>query len=940
MGKRLEKIYDYITKKASLSPANDFVTTNEISEQLNIQRSNVSKDLNQLVRENKLTKTTTRPVKYRLANEKYQSHEPLSKYVASYKEERKPRAKQQPLRVNPPNGIQDIFDRLIGSKGSMKNATEQAKAAILYPPKGLNCLITGPTGSGKTFFAHAMFQFAKVNHIIASNKELIVFNCADYANNAELLMSHLFGYAKGAFTGAEKEKRGIIDQADGSMLFLDEIHRLPPEGQEMVFYFMDHGTYSRLGESGKQHQADVRIIGATTEDPHSALLDTFVRRIPINIHLPSFEERPATEQIDLVRIMFSHEANRIKRAISVTEDVVKALIGSVNFGNIGQLKSNVQMVCARGFLNHMQEEQINLTIEDVPEGIRSGLFLLASKRKLLTDLSKNLESKILIQPDKDMLSIQADAYELPYNLYDIIGDKAALLKADGVGQEDINQFISTDINIHLKSFYKDHGFSFDQNNKLSEFVDEKVIKLTSEIKKLAQDRLDCDYPENFIYAMSLHISSLLKKIQVGEKRSVNVNIQEMIIDYPTEFEVAHEIRQKIGQTFRMTIPENEDYYLAALLVSLENNRSEGKIGIVVAAHGTSTASSMVSVVRQLLGIEQMVAVDMPLDMSPKAALEKMKQAVLKVHEGRGVLLLVDMGSLVTFNDEIKRQTTINVATVDMVSTPMVLEAARKASVFGTTLENLYDSLKSFHGYSELKTIHNSTVDAYRPQAILAICASGEGTAKHLQSMIQVALEEKNAACVQVITLSSVELSDQIEQIKKHYQVIATTGVIDPQMDVPFISLEKFFTQEIDEWIDQLLLGENLVEEEPSFLEAEKVKKICLEYLEKNFTFLNPYKLIEPLIQFSEAIMHTWNISFEKQGFKINFLLHTAGMLERIVLQQPLSGTLEQEEELKKDPFYEKLHVHVQSLGRTMNLSIPSLEIYYLLLLIKKEVGID
>src|SRR5699024_1002861 len=149
------------------------------------------------------------------------------------------------------------------------------------------------TGSGKTFFAHAMFQFAKVNHIIASNKELIVFNCADYANNAELLMSHLFGYAKGAFTGAEKEKRGIIDQADGSMLFLDEIHRLPPEGQEMVFYFMDHGTYSRLGESGKQHQADVRIIGATTEDPHSALLDTFVRRIPINIHLPSFEELPS-----------------------------------------------------------------------------------------------------------------------------------------------------------------------------------------------------------------------------------------------------------------------------------------------------------------------------------------------------------------------------------------------------------------------------------------------------------------------------------------------------------------------------------------------------------------------------------------------------------------------------------------------------------------------
>ncbi|KFN92750.1 NtrC family transcriptional regulator [Tetragenococcus muriaticus PMC-11-5] len=102
-----------------------------------------------------------------------------------------------------------FFSKIIGINGSMKNAGEQAKAAILYPPKGLNCLITGPTGSGKTYFAHAMFQFAKSNNVIEADKELIVFNCADYANNPELLMSHLFGYAKGAFTGADEEKREL-----------------------------------------------------------------------------------------------------------------------------------------------------------------------------------------------------------------------------------------------------------------------------------------------------------------------------------------------------------------------------------------------------------------------------------------------------------------------------------------------------------------------------------------------------------------------------------------------------------------------------------------------------------------------------------------------------------------------------------------------------------
>lgn len=85
---------------------------------------------------------------------------------------------------------------------------------------------------GENLFAHAMFQFAQTEGTIKSDCELVVFNCADYANNPELLMSHLFGYEKGAFTGADTDKDGLIQQADGGMLFLDEIHRLPPKARK------------------------------------------------------------------------------------------------------------------------------------------------------------------------------------------------------------------------------------------------------------------------------------------------------------------------------------------------------------------------------------------------------------------------------------------------------------------------------------------------------------------------------------------------------------------------------------------------------------------------------------------------------------------------------------------------------------------------------------
>ena len=89
---------------------------------------------------------------------------------------------------------------------------------------------------------------------------------------------------------------------------------------------MDHGVYARLGETVKSHHADVRIICATTENPTSSLLNTFVRRIPIIIQLPNFSDRPAKEKIDLLKVMVSMEAARIQRRISLSEDVVKALI--------------------------------------------------------------------------------------------------------------------------------------------------------------------------------------------------------------------------------------------------------------------------------------------------------------------------------------------------------------------------------------------------------------------------------------------------------------------------------------------------------------------------------------------------------------------------------------------------------------------------------------
>ena len=131
------------------------------------------------------------------------------------------------------------FMNLIGAQDSLSYVVEQCKAAVSYPDHGLPILLQGPTGTGKSLIAQLMFQYGKDTHILSADSRFVTVNCSEYANNPEMLMTNLFGYKKGAYTGAEKDTPGLLALADGGILFMDEVHGLKPECQEKIFLFMD-----------------------------------------------------------------------------------------------------------------------------------------------------------------------------------------------------------------------------------------------------------------------------------------------------------------------------------------------------------------------------------------------------------------------------------------------------------------------------------------------------------------------------------------------------------------------------------------------------------------------------------------------------------------------------------------------------------------------------
>ena len=130
---------------------------------------------------------------------------------------------------------------------------------------------------------------------------------------------------------------------------MDEVHRLPPEGQELLDYLMDKGKFRRMGRLETERTANVLIIAATTEDIESSLLLTFRRRIPMIIELSPLASRPLQERYHIIKNFFYKEADRIGVKVKVTQEALRALLLYDCPGNIGQLRSDIQVACARGF---------------------------------------------------------------------------------------------------------------------------------------------------------------------------------------------------------------------------------------------------------------------------------------------------------------------------------------------------------------------------------------------------------------------------------------------------------------------------------------------------------------------------------------------------------------------------------------------------------------
>jgi hypothetical protein len=229
------------------------------------------------------------------------------------------------------------FDGIIGNSKTLRQAIELAKKVAVTDT---TVLLTGETGTGKEVFAQAIHQSGE-----RKNKNFVAINCSAFSH--DLLESEMFGHIAGAFTGANKDKKGLFEEAHNGTIFLDEIGEMPLDLQAKLLRVLENGEFIKVGES-KVTQVNVRVIAATNrnllkeiENGHFRQ-DLYYRLSVFQIPLPALKDRPSDiEQLALNFLQFfSIRTN--KKIKTISDDCLQLLKRHTWPGNIRELKNIIE----------------------------------------------------------------------------------------------------------------------------------------------------------------------------------------------------------------------------------------------------------------------------------------------------------------------------------------------------------------------------------------------------------------------------------------------------------------------------------------------------------------------------------------------------------------------------------------------------------------------
>lgn len=868
-----EKLINYLNNQTAfldIDALNDVFTAQKLAEVFHAKRNTISHYLNKLNDEDLLVKINSRPVYYfhkvafeqqfyPLANNFYQSVEELKKERPFFERQ------------------QDLFSLLVGHDKSLSRSIEQIKTALNYPDNGLPVLITGESGTGKSHLVNLIHKYCIENNLVEETASLVTLNCAQYANNPELLTSNLFGHTKGAFTGANEEKKGAFEAADGGILFLDEVHRLNAEGQEKLFTYLDQGVIYPMGETGNPIPIQTRLFFATTEELESSFLTTFIRRIPVQIELPTLESRSRSERLELVYSFLVHEQRKIKKRIRVSGQVLTLFTNGTFNGNIGELKNNVKVTVSKAFSEQKEEPELNITIYHLNEkllanapaiqGVSQEAILIedTSSTNQLVEKSSPKQQRIITVFKRMLTAFQK-------------GGQNVLACEDTLKQEVDNLF---DLLL----------FETDRQQK-----QEMLLYLTQYIRE-AFNQMESAYQIKFngnsVYAISYYLfqRGTIRWYPKDPEITTLIKLLEAQIasNYATSYHYVNRILDLCQPKLDLDVSAMDKIFLTLYLKRVEWTKKLSIPKAIIVAHGYATASSIANVTNRFLGKDIFESFDMPLDVTPQQIAEEIIAYSETNDISNGLVILVDMGSLKEIYQYFPKQMTTPVVIMNNVTTPIAIAMGEK----------LQEKL------SLQEMIEQTTAEAYldweiiypkenKVKVIITTCLTGIGTATHISHLLEKSLPHNDGLKIIPCEFNSLHQKKMEETIFSMYDILGVIGTANPEIEgIPYLSLEALIAGDENNQIANWLKGSLSVEDNEMF-NGNIIRNFSLEKVINSVTILDTEKVMGEIELFMRDLEMKSQITIGNAK-KLALFVHVSCLIERLIRNMPIETYIGYEE---------------------------------------------
>ena len=370
------------------------------------------------------------------------------------------------------------------------------------------------------------------------------------------------------------------------------------------------------------------------------------------ICIPPLRKRTFEERLYLIKNFFKEESIRLNKEIYVSLNSMRALLSYNCPNNVGQLKSDIQLICAKSYSLYLtnKKDDVRIVSRNLPSYIQDGLYKEKEHRSIWNKLIGE-EIDFFKFSSKSTESFSFDNNDA--GIYSFIKNKLENLKSQGVSNIDIEEILEKDI----ANYYtiSSNAITNEINRKnLYNIMDDNILDCFDLIINYINKQLNHTLNNNIYTAFALHINTLIRRIN-NDKPIVNPNLSKIKKLYKKEFQIALGIREILENTLNISVPLEECGYLALFLVPEMkfSDSIDDMVKIIVIAHGESTASSMKDVVSKLLGEDCIIAIDAPIEISAAEILNKLRDIIKNTKSNGGYLLLVDMGSFTTFAEIIE-----------------------------------------------------------------------------------------------------------------------------------------------------------------------------------------------------------------------------------------------------------------------------------------------